>query len=160
MLNIMPGITAFIRAAGIEPIERLEQKGSAERSAEKGKLRVLIVEDEPLAARLMKECFDARVGCETDVVANGLAAIERLTYNQYALVISDVRMPECDGTELYLWLVRTQPEMARRFVFVTGHADEKYFGFDLEKLGAPIVAKPFTVKQLLATCERYLERMP
>jgi two-component system NtrC family sensor kinase len=120
--------------------------------------KVLIVEDEPLAACFLQELFTIRFGCEADIAPSGLVAIERLAEAKYALIVSDVRLPEINGTELYLWMSEAQPEMARRFVFVTAYADEKYFGADLVLWGVPILAKPYTIPQLSALCGPYLER--
>lgn len=119
--------------------------------------RVLVVEDEVVVARLMHEIFHTHFHCEVDVASNGLAAFEKLADTQYALVISDVRMPEMNGTELYLWLREAQPATARRFVFVTGHAGEKHFEAEIAQWGVPVLAKPFSLAQLAAVCAPYLQ---
>jgi CheY-like chemotaxis protein len=119
--------------------------------------RVLVVEDEIVVARLMQEIFHTQFGCEVDVAANGLSAFEKLADHRYALVVSDVRMPEMNGTELFLWLREAQPATARRFVFVTGHAGEKHFEAEIVQWGVPVIAKPFTMAQLMSVCAPFLE---
>ena len=119
--------------------------------------RVLVVEDEIVVARLMREIFHTQFGCEVDVVNNGIDAFEKLAHTRYALVVSDVRMPKMNGTELFLWLREAQPMTARRFVFVTGHAGEKHFEAEIAQWGVPVIAKPFTMSQLTAVCAPYLE---
>jgi len=122
------------------------------------KVRVLVVEDETLVACLIREIVRGRFECEVDVVANGVAAFERLAHTRYALVVSDVRMPEMNGAELYLWLREAQPATAQSFVFVTAYAEERHFETKLAAWGVPIVAKPFTESQFLAVCGPYLDR--
>jgi signal transduction histidine kinase len=126
------------------------------RNARRG-ARVLIVEDEIVVARLMHEIFHTQFGCDVDVVNNGLAAFEKLADNRYTLIVSDVRMPEMNGTELFLWLREAQPASARRFVFVTGHAGEKHFEAEIAQWGVPVIAKPFTMTQLISVCAPFLE---
>jgi len=119
--------------------------------------RVLVVDDEIVVSRVMQEIFRTKFGCQVDVAANGLAAFKRLAETRYALVISDIRMPEMNGTELYLWLREAQPEAARRFVFVTGHVGEEHLETEIAQLGVPVLAKPFTIAQLSAVCAPYLQ---
>ncbi len=114
--------------------------------------RVLVAEDEVVVARLMQEIFRTQFGCEVDLAINGLDAFEKLAAHRYDLVISDVRMPEMNGTELYLWLREAQPATARAFVFITGHAGEKRFEAEIATWGVPVIAKPFTMAQLAAVC--------
>ena len=118
--------------------------------------RVLVVEDELVVGRLMQEIFHTQFGCEVDLVNNGIVAFEKLANTKYTLVISDVRMPEMNGTELYLWLREAQPATARRFVFVTGHAGEKHFETEVAQWGVPVIAKPFTIEQLASVCAPFL----
>ncbi len=114
--------------------------------------KILIVEDEPAVATALGEMFRIGFGCEVDLAVNGVSAFERLSQQSYALVLSDVRMPEMSGTELYLWLCEAQPGMAKRFVFVTAHAEDRHFETKLIEWGVPILAKPFTLSDLLAVC--------
>ena len=126
------------------------------RAAPRG-AKVLIVEDEIVVARLMQEILRTHYGCDVDLVTNGLAAFEKLAANRYALVLSDVRMPEMNGTDLYLWVREAQPDAARRFVFVTGNSGEKHFEAEVAGWGVPIIAKPFSIAELIAVCGPYLQ---
>jgi CheY-like chemotaxis protein len=118
--------------------------------------RVLVIDDEPLAGCLMGEILQNHFNCLVDVVPGGAAAFELLARTRYALVVSDLRMPDMNGAELYLWLREAQPATARSFVFVTAYAEERPFDLDLVHWGVPIVAKPFTVTRFLATCGAFL----
>ncbi len=119
--------------------------------------RVLVVEDEAPVRRLIQTVLAIRFGCDVDAVANGVEAFERLAVHPYALVISDIRMPMMNGTELYLWLREAQPLTAQRFLFVTGYPGENHLGRDLADWNAPVLTKPFTVSQLCDACAPFLE---
>jgi len=119
--------------------------------------KILIVEDEPAVATALSDMFRIGFGCEVDLAVNGISAFERLSSQTYSLVLSDVRMPEMSGTELYLWLCEAQPGMAKHFVFVTAHAEDRHFETKLVEWGVPILSKPFTLSDLLAICAPALE---
>jgi signal transduction histidine kinase/CheY-like chemotaxis protein len=120
-------------------------------------VRVLVVEDEIVVARLLQEILHTKFGCQVEVATNGIEAFEKLVRESYALVISDIRMPEMNGTELYLWLREAQPASARRFIFVTGHPGEARLEAEIAQWGVPVVAKPFTISRLSEVCAPYLQ---
>ena len=60
--------------------------------------RVLIAEDNP-ANQMITQSLLARLGLSSDVVANGLEAVEALRSRPYDLVLMDIGMPEMDGIE-------------------------------------------------------------
>lgn len=60
------------------------------------KIRVLIVEDNPVNARVA--FFQLRqLGFESEIVENGQQAIEALSARKYDLVLMDLQMPVMDG---------------------------------------------------------------
>ncbi len=82
-------------------------------------LRVLIVEDEEPVRRPMAR-FLARRGAHVDVAADGLEALARLRVQPADVIIADLRMPRMGGVELYAQLEDTQPQLARRLLFLSG----------------------------------------
>ena len=60
--------------------------------------RILIAEDNP-ANQMIAQSLLARLGLSSDVVANGLEAVEALRSRPYDLVLMDIGMPEMDGIE-------------------------------------------------------------
>lgn len=61
--------------------------------------RILVVDDEETIRLALRKFLRSR-GYEVDVAANGPAALELLNTEHYALMLSDVRMPEMSGIEL------------------------------------------------------------
>jgi PAS domain S-box-containing protein len=65
---------------------------------EQGRL-LLLAEDNETNQKVIARQL-AMLGYATDVVSNGVQAIERLASNHYALLITDIHMPIMDGYEL------------------------------------------------------------
>ena len=117
---------------------------------------VLVVEDELVLRRLLQEILSTLFGCRVDVAANGTEALAAVENETYAMVLSDIRMPVMSGTELYLRLRDVRPELARRFIFVTGHPGDKQLEAEIAQWGVPVIAKPFTLARLSEACGPFL----
>jgi two-component system cell cycle sensor histidine kinase/response regulator CckA len=81
---------------------------------------------------------------------NGIEAIEVLEANggNVDLVVSDVVMPEMDGPALLKELRKRNP--ALKIIFVSGYAEEAFEKSLPEGEQFSFLAKPFTLKQLVA----------
>ena len=72
---------------------------SAESTDEvKRKLRVLVVEDNPVNQKLATLLIKKQ-GCEVDVAGDGLQALDKLKEFKFDLILMDVQMPKMDGHE-------------------------------------------------------------
>ncbi len=58
--------------------------------------RVLVVEDNPVNQKVTRFMLE-KLGCKTDVVSNGIEALQSLERADYDLVLMDCEMPEMDG---------------------------------------------------------------
>ncbi|WP_161569283.1 ATP-binding protein [Candidatus Oscillochloris fontis] len=61
-------------------------------------LRVLIAEDNPINQTVTLHLLE-RLGCEADVVEDGIAAIDAVANQPYDVVLMDMQMPELDGDQ-------------------------------------------------------------
>jgi CheY-like chemotaxis protein len=117
--------------------------------------RVLVVEDEA-AIRDMIVDVVRRAGYAADAVANGREAIERIPAHHYDMILCDLRMPVMGGPELYHEIQRRYPDVARRLVFMTAHANiEEYVEF-VREVRAPVLKKPFYIEELRDTLARMI----
>jgi two-component system NtrC family sensor kinase len=120
-------------------------------------LRVLIVEDEVVVQRLMQEVLSTTFGCRVDLANDGGQALALAEREDYALIVSDVKMPRVGGIEFYRRLQATRPGLARRIVFVTGQPGDRPLQAELGSVPVPVVAKPFRLEQLAAACRPFLQ---
>jgi PAS domain S-box-containing protein len=141
------------------PLElRRDAEPAAGAGAETGQKggKILVVDDEANVAGVLADML-AVDGHRIDVAPNGALALDRLRQGSYDLVLSDIRMPELDGLGLYQEVRRLHPEMARRFVFLTGDRLSSETGKFLATAGAPSLGKPFHLDEVLSVVRRMLQ---
>jgi two-component system, LytTR family, response regulator AlgR len=122
-------------------------------------LRVLIVDDEPLArarlAALVAESPDPR--CEVLAqCANARQAADWLRENAVDVVLLDIQMPGAPGTSLAADLQRAADPPA--VVFVTAHGEHALAAFDLD--ATDYLTKPVKRDRLFAALQRAARRRP
>ena len=132
-----------------------ERSGCPVPAGELARRRVLVVEDEDVLRKLKQEIIRSHFGCRVDVATNVAEGLALAAHSGYDLVISDIRMPEMSGIELYLRLRELQPELAKRFLFVSG-AGDKQIDAEVKRWNVPLIAKPFTVTRLIEACLPFL----
>src|SRR5690349_14006071 len=117
-------------------------------------VRVLIVDDEPLARRGLRRAVMKvpRVAAVTEC-ANGLEAVAAIAADAPALVVLDVQMPGLDGLEV---VRRVGADAMPPAVFVTAHDAYAVRAFELAAVD--YVLKPYTEGRLRAAVERGLDR--
>ncbi|MDM4764758.1 PAS domain S-box protein [Pelomonas sp. SE-A7] len=129
------------------PLEALDQGAEA---------RVLVVDDEAEIADLMRAFLEG-AGFEVATAESGAVALALLQEAQFDLIVSDLRMPDMDGTALWRAVSELSPTLARRMVFVTGDTLSATARSFLDKTRCPSLDKPFTKPELLAAVRRQLE---
>jgi CheY-like chemotaxis protein len=103
---------------------------------------MLVVDDEPDIRETLAEILE-HYGFLVDIAANGHEALERKEGNAYDGILSDIRMPGLNGMELYRRLRSFNPELADRFVVVTGDDLSGSVRAFLDETGVPFIEKPF-----------------
>jgi two-component system NtrC family sensor kinase len=109
--------------------------------------RILVVDDEPIIAQLIVDMLTVD-GYDVDTAPDGLAALERIGGRTYDLILSDLRMPGLDGLGLYRELEQNRPELARRFLFITGTSEHTDYQGLIGELSVPVLTKPFDMVEL------------
>lgn len=110
--------------------------------------RLLIVDDDVLVARsLARQLREYSV----DVLAGGQAALDRLggaDSESYDWILCDLMMPGLTGMEVYERVVETQPELAQRFIFISGGGATERCRLFAELHNDRILTKPIDPRKL------------
>lgn len=115
-------------------------------------IRTLIVDDEPLAVRVLESHLEKVPDAEVVATATGgMEALELLRSEEVDLVFLDVEMPELSGVDLVEALA-DPPEL----VFVTAHRDYAAEGFELDAVD--FLVKPVRLSRLVRAIEKYRRR--
>lgn len=114
--------------------------------------RVLLAEDD-VSLRNVLVLFLRRRGFAVDEAADGAEALRLVEASLregpgYAVVVSDIRMPSLTGDRLLEEIRRRSEPLARRVVLMTGYAHVAEEPGLLERLGTPVLQKPFALEQL------------
>ena len=120
---------------------------AAATAAVPGAGRILLVDDEPHILHYMRATLTTW-GHQVDVAADGEQGLARALDGDYDLIITDVRMPNVGGRELYERLLRDAPAVAARVVFSTGDTVRDDTMTFLEHAGRPVLHKPFKLAEL------------
>lgn len=124
-----------------------EEAGSGTKIQEPGKRSmIMVVEDEEDLLDLMVDTLSPFY--EVKPFSNGQTAFDHLDEHQWELIISDLRMPVMDGMELYRTVVQKNPQLKKRFMFITGDTYDYQIKEFLENTGATFLRKPFRIKDL------------
>jgi PAS domain S-box-containing protein len=114
-------------------------------------LRVLVVDDEPTLVRLVSTSLEplATVVGETDPAR----ALERILSQPFDVIVCDLMMPGMTGVDLHERVARSRPELASRFVFVSGGTYTARVREYVEAVPNTRLNKPFSVPELIAAVE-------
>ena len=107
---------------------------------------VVVVDDEPLVGRSIQRALR---GHEVQVISSGEEAIERLCSDEpFDVVFCDLMMPEVSGMELFARVSERCPDIASRFVFMTGGAFTPQAREFLKQTPLVCLEKPFELRQI------------
>jgi PAS domain S-box-containing protein len=118
------------------------QRGAVPESANFKGPRLLIVDDEPEVGALLADIL-RRDAAAIEVAGSGQEALRLLAKRDYDAILTDLRMPEMDGPELYRQIEKRWRERARLVVFITGDALSPTVQTFLAGTGQPYLEKPF-----------------
>ena len=119
--------------------------------------RILVVEDEPGVRDFVKRGL-LSVGYDVVTAEDGEHALERLKEGPFHLMATDIVMPGLDGIALALKAGKDYPDL--KILLMTGYATERQRAHNLESLVHTVLAKPFSLKALIAAVEEGLLQSP
>ena len=110
-------------------------------------MRVLVVDDEPKTRHLMVRAL-AQDKHTVEEASDGNDAWRKIRGTTYDCVIVDLRMPGLAGQELYHLVEESYPDLAARFIFVTGDTMSPDTDGFLSSVAGPALMKPIDITEL------------
>lgn len=121
-------------------------------------LKVIIADDERLICRLVQNLADwDALGMEVVAMAeNGLEALELVQSEKPDILITDIRMPGCDGLELIRNAKQIMPDL--EVVIISGYAHFEYAQSAMRYGAGYYLLKPIKQAELMETLEKTREK--
>ena len=151
VLAQIPAVDAPAIAGAMSAADSMARAATADLT---GQGTILLVEDEDGLRALNARGLSSR-GYTVLEASNGVEAIEAFDKHGHVdLVVSDVVMPEMDGPTLLKELRRRDQNV--KIIFVSGYAEEAFSKNLPSQEQYAFLAKPFTLKQLVAEVKKTL----
>ena len=119
--------------------------------------KILIVEDEKAISGVLQSILSDEIKDYEFIIAeDGLEGYKYIEKEDFALVISDIKMPKLSGTELLKQALQLKPDTT--FVMISGHADID-MAVDCLKEGAyDFISKPIDINRLITSVKNALNK--
>ena len=133
-----------------------KQRTSPQQSVHPQPLKAVLVvdDDKQLASALEWILVDENY--LVDVAFDGEEALLKVRVHEYDAVICDLQMPRLRGDEFYFQASELRPELAQRFIFITGFAADSQNKEFLSQQGSKHLIKPFPIDELIAAVKELL----
>src|SRR5215213_1126664 len=133
---------------------------SRESSKQNLSARLLIVDDKEQMRDVLQK-FLAAEGYRIETAANGKEALEKISKENYNLILTDIKMPGMDGNELLTEILKRDAEAV--VILMTAFGSIEAAVSAIKRGAADYISKPFQMDEVLlrisrALKERNLER--
>ena len=120
------------------------------------KIKVLLVEDEPTLAMIIKDTLD---GNEFDITlaANGEEGLSRYAEIKPDIIVADIMMPKMDGFTMVKLIRKTDTHTPVLFLSARSAANDVVEGFELG--GNDYLKKPFGMAELIVRIKALLHKV-
>ena len=109
--------------------------------------KICLIEDDEIMGESLADRFGLEgLGC--DWYHDGGSALAALRAHDYALVLSDIRLPDMTGDAIFEQLL-SEPIKLPPFIFITGHGDIDTAVRLLKKGAHDYITKPFDLDALI-----------
>ncbi|MEP6731814.1 MAG: hybrid sensor histidine kinase/response regulator [bacterium] len=118
-----------------------------------GKPRALVVDDEPSVRKVLTRIL-MRAGWRVDEASDGAAGFEFIDAavragDDYAMILSDLRMPTMSGIELHDNLAEQHPATLRHLTITSGDLASPDVAEFVRRTSCTVMEKPLDIKELL-----------
>jgi CheY-like chemotaxis protein len=117
--------------------------------------RMLVIDDEVFLGQTLRMGLEDAFSIEVEL--RGQPALDRLlSGEQWDIVLCDLSLPDLSGSQIWSRLREARPELASRFVIMTGGAVTQESQSFLSLYPGPVLQKPFRLSDVEALAVRIL----
>lgn len=122
-------------------------------------IRTIVLDDKPLIRKAIVQHVDWQaLGClVVGEAGNGLDGIRLIDQCKPDLMVTDIRMPGCDGLELADYMKRTAP--SSRVILITGHQEFEYARRAVSLGAFEFILKPICYTELQRVIAKAAEEL-
>jgi len=118
---------------------------------------VLVIDDEQWILDLAGELLRTE-GHAVETASSGQQALELMSQQKFDVLVSDWKMPGLNGIRLHEHLLATNPESAKRMLFMTGDVVSDTFQAFLSEHHLSCLSKPFAISEFRAAVTRMVNK--
>jgi len=126
-----------------------------EPSASETKISVLVVEDDETLREVLATILSRR-GYRCESAENGVEAMQKVEETNFDAVVTDIDMPQMDGTALTRNLTQRFPDLP--VMIVTGKLDDSYKESAINAGAKEFLEKPFEISEFMMKLQRMLNK--
>jgi CheY-like chemotaxis protein len=121
--------------------------------------RILVVDDEDNLRDVLVEVLK-RDGHEVDSAVDGAEGLRCAEEHRPDLVVTDLRMPNLEGPELYRAIRHRYADTPPRFIFMSANTGIEEYATFLSETGEPALEKPFNLADMRQVVLQVLAQKP
>ncbi len=118
----------------------------------------ILVVDDCRTTRKIVSLYLSNAGFRTIAAGNGIEAIEKLVASGVDIIISDLNMPQMDGSGLIEWVRSNPPYRDIPLIILTTENDNSRKTELIQKGATAFLTKPITKENLVDEVTKILER--
>ena len=108
---------------------------------------ILLVDDEPMALRVMRQTLE-KDGFQITTAFDGKDALEKITASRPDVLITDIQMPRMNGKELCLQIQASMPDRLFPIFITTSLTAHEHRDWSGEISNLFFVEKPISLRKL------------
>ena len=108
-------------------------------------LRILIVDDNEMMVKTLQDILRLK-GYQTEPAYSGLEALRKVENGAFDCVLSDIKMPDLNGVDLYRAIKVQQPGLP--VILMTAYTTDKLIKESLAEGVVSVLTKPLDLNQL------------
>jgi DNA-binding NtrC family response regulator len=121
-----------------------------------GQRRVLVVDDDEDVTSVLAAILETH-GYEVTRLNRAVEALTAAIAADFDAIVCDMIMPGMPGDMFYVAVSKVKPQLAKRFIFITGHGGNPTVAAFLDSVQQPVVYKPFGMDDLLDSVVKMIE---